>query len=302
MLSYGPNVQDIHSAARTPLELIQGSLNHLGSCLDIEEEVGATTHTVVVVKGLDARPVAVAFGRYLVGVLAGAVGHDAQISADLLAQGVDAQNELKKKVVSLVGATNNFTSEKGILFRDTKRNAWIAEGMVHGIMVLRATYPSDCVAGDVHAVASIHPIPTQQGLDSVALYLDGEQLVVAIGESKATKDHGTSELTKAAEIFADIDQDEYGVQLRSELMTFRAVISADLKPQVSEALWRNHRCYLPFITHETEFDLHAKRTVLDRLSPPVERKRLIALRIENFHEFFNAVADSMRSAVYQVVI
>jgi hypothetical protein len=266
------------------------------------EEAGATTHTVVVVRGLDASSVAVAFGRYLVGVLAGAVGHDAQISVDLLAQGADAQDELKKKVVSLVGATNNFTSDKEILFRDTKRNAWIAEGVLHGIMVLRANYPSECVAGDVHAVASIHAIPTQQGLDSVALYLDGEQLVVAIGESKASAEHGTSELTKAAQIFADIDQNQYGAQLRSELMTFKAVISADLKSQVSDALWRNSRCYLPFIAHETAFDLHAKREVLDKLSPPVNRKRLIALRIEDFHAFFDTVANAMRSAVSQVVI
>ncbi|MBQ0884983.1 hypothetical protein KBZ94_08520 [Streptomyces sp. RM72] len=295
-------MQDIHSAVGTPLEFIQGSLDHLGSRLDITEEAGAKTHTVVIVRGLDASSVAVAFGRYLVGVLAGAVGHDARISADLLAQGADAQAELKKKVISLVGLTNNFTSDKEILFRDTKRNAWIAEGVAHGILVLRANFPSECVTGAVQAVAGIHAIPTEQGLDSVALYLEGEQLVVAIGESKASAEHGTSELTKAAQQFADVDQDEYGVQLRSELMTFRAVISTDLKAQVSDALWRNNRCYLPFITHEVEFDLHAKRLVLERLSPPVHRKRLIALRIERFHGFFDTVADTMRSAVSQVVI
>ncbi|MFE8016307.1 hypothetical protein ACFU3O_26640 [Streptomyces antibioticus] len=296
-------MQDTHPSTGTPpLELIRQALEHLGHMVRLTEEAGATTHTVVVATGLEAPSVPESFGQYLVGVLAGAVGHDAQLSSDLLAQGVDAQAELQKKVISLIGNTNNFRTEKEILFRDTKRNAWMAEGIVHALMVLRAQHPSDCVVGAVHAVATLHPIPTQQGLDSVALYLDGTILVVAIGESKASRENGTDQLTEAAQIFRDIDNNQYGAQLRAELSTFKAILPPDLKAQVSDALWRNNRCYLPFIAHEAEFDLHARRLVLDRLSPPVDRKRLIALRLVDFHSFFDAVADSMRAAVPLVVI
>ncbi len=300
---YGRTVHNAHTSSNPPpLVLIEQALLHLESVVKLTEEPGASSHTVVVASGLEADQAPEAFGRYLVGVLAGAVGHDAQLSDFLLAEGVDAREELQKKVASLVGLTNIFDTDSKKLFRDTKRNAWMAEGVVHAIMVLRARSESDCVEGQVHAVASLHAIPTQQGLDSVALYLHGDELFVAIGESKASREDGSGQLTEAAKIFRNIDDNEYGAQLRSELATFRPIMPESLKSQVKEALWRERRCYLPFIAHETPFDLHGNRAVLQRLKPPLERRRLIAIKLSSFHNFFDRVADSMRATVPQVVI
>jgi len=38
------------------------------------------------------------------------------------------------------------------------------------------------------------------------------------------------------------------------------------------------------------------------LEPPVERRRLLALLLSDFHAFFDAVADAMRAALAEVVI
>jgi hypothetical protein len=154
----------------------------------------------------------------------------------------------------------------------------------------------------VHALTQPHQIPTQQGLDAVAIYSDGDGPVVAIGESKASRASGSEQLTKAAGIFANVDAGEYGPHLRSALLSLRRVLPDSLAPLVSDALWREHRCYLPLILHETSFDPEAERPVLARLLPPADRRRLLALRLDDFHAFFDAVADSMRIAVAEIVI
>jgi hypothetical protein len=55
------------------------------------------------------------------------------------------------------------------------------------------------------------------------------------------------------------------------------------------------------IVHQDEFDSMTRRPTLARLAPPIERRRVIIARLEEFHPFFDAVADAMRAAVPEVV-
>lgn len=288
--------------AGEPLQVIEEALEVLTASVTLRQLPKVGSHTAIVADGLEAPGVAVAFGRYLVGALAGAVDIDARLSEQLLARGVDAQAELVTTVRTLVGGSNKFSTLRDVRFRDTRRNAWIAEGVVHALLVLRARTDTACLTGPVYALTEPHQIPTQQGLDAVAVYVDAGGPVVAIGESKASRRDGSGQLTEAADIFAAVDSGDYGVALRSALMSLRRVLPPSVASEVKDSLWRDHRCYLPVILHETPFNPEAERQVLAKLAPPAERRRLLALRLTDFPAFFDAVADAMRAAVEEVVV
>ncbi|WP_159401085.1 hypothetical protein [Streptomyces sp. NRRL B-24484] len=288
--------------ALEPLDLVERALQDLQEELSFEEIEGAPTHTVISASGLESPSSTAAFGMYLVGALAGAVRHDAQLCADMLPSGIDGQQELTWAVTRLIGENNTFTSKPEISFRDTKRNAWIAEGVMHALLVVRARVENSLLSGPVNALAELHTIPTQQGLDAVAIYSEPSGPVVAIGESKASRLGGSAQLTEASQIFRDVDELKYGPELRSKLATLKMALPSEIAELVSNSLWLQHRCYFPMIVHELEFDLLAKRDALGRLLPSIERRRVIALRLKEFHDFFNSVADSMRSSVLKVVV
>lgn len=283
------------------LKVIDDALVDLEGAITLQELGEPASHIAIVAQGMDDPVVPTALGRYLVGALAGAVDLDARLSEALLARGVDAQAELAATVRALVRETNACLDASDERFRDTRRNAWIAEGLAHALLVVRARADTASLAGPVHALTQPHQIPTQQGLDTVAIYVDDRGPVVAIGESKASRADGSGQVTDAASIFAAIDNGDYGPHLRAALLSLRRVLPDNLASQVSNALWREHRCYLPVVVFETPFDPQASRQVLARLEPPAARRRLIALRLNNFHDFFDAVADSMRAAIVEVV-
>ncbi|MCA1607681.1 MAG: hypothetical protein LC775_19940 [Acidobacteria bacterium] len=288
--------------AKTAVELVDEALEEIARCVTLQEIPGASTHTAIAAYGLEQPSVSVALGRYLIGALAGIVGEDARLSAIMLEEGPDARAELKATLMRLIGDTNLFETEKAKRFRDTQRNAWIAEGIAHALSVVRARTDTAFLVGPVHALKAQHSIPSQQGLDMVAIYSDNSVAVVAIGESKASRNGGSDQLTEATSMFKKIDEGEYGVELRAEISSLRNVLSDDLATQVTGALWRKSRCYLPIIVHEVPFELTGRRPTLGELEPPVERRRLLALRLANFHAFFDAVADAMRAALTEVVI
>lgn len=284
-----------------PLAVIDEALHAIATSVTLRELPGVASHTAIVAEGLDAPLVTKSLGRYLTGAIAGAVDLDARLSQSLLAEGFDAQNEVANRVRRLVGDTNAYTTES-VRFRDTWRNAWIAEGVAHALLVVRARIDTPCLSGPVHALTPPHQLPTEPGLDAVAIYSDGDGPVVAIGETKASREAGSAQLTVAARIFTEVDAGEYGADLRSALVSLRRVLPDTVASRVSDALWREHRCYMPFIFHETSFNPLTERPVLARLKPVVNRRRLLALRLNDFHAFFDSVADAMRAAVPEIVV
>jgi hypothetical protein len=296
-------VVDVASALPTqgPMVLLDQALADLDAAISFSADAKASSHTVVWVHGLEDPRVPVALGRYLVGALAGAVDIDAALCEDLLARGADRRAEIAAIVADIIGHTNVFETPDAVMFRDTRRNAWIGEGTGHALLMLAARHESSFIKGRLCALSEVHPNPTRQGLDSVSTYVSQGVLIVAIGESKATCSHGSEQLTEAAKLFSDVDEGVYGPDLRAKLAAFRRFLPDDLAIQVSDSLWSHSSCYLPMLVHQDDFNLMGRRPTLAGLGPPVERRRVIVSKLTGFHAFFDAVADAMRAAVPEVV-
>ncbi len=288
--------------AASPLELLEVALDVLGETAQLQVVQGPTSHTAILVTQLDDAGVTTAIGRYLVGVIGGAVQHDARLSEALLPTGDVGREDVRAAVEAAVGATNTFQTVAEIRFRDRVRNAWIGEGVAHALIVVRSRVETCCLVGQVCAVSKPHDLPSMPGLDAVAIYSVNGDPFVAIGESKATRERGLDELRKAAGMFTKIDAATYGSALRAELGTLRQVLPVDLKDKVTDALWREAACYVPVIVHGEAFDHLADREWLASLSPPADRRRVLVIALPDFHGFFDAVADAMRTAVEEVVV
>lgn len=124
-----------------PLDLIEAGLSSVQAGVSYTERYSGT-HTVVHVAGLESALVTAGLGRVLAGVLAGAVRIDTSLASALLLKGVDERKELADCVKRLLGASNAFHGEGAVLFRDSKRNAWLAEGVLHVLLVAQNREPS----------------------------------------------------------------------------------------------------------------------------------------------------------------
>lgn len=82
---------------RTPLDIIEDAVAVLCARVRLVEAPGPSSHTAVVADGLDSPEVAEALGRYLLGVIAGAVQMDATLSAALLPEVPTAAPSLPRR-------------------------------------------------------------------------------------------------------------------------------------------------------------------------------------------------------------
>jgi hypothetical protein len=287
---------------KVPIDLLSDALDELGTAVAFSPGIATSSHTVVTVTGLEAPAVPVALGRYLIGALAGAVGLDARLSEQLLARGVNRQEELRRSVAALIGDNNVFPTDEDRQFRDTRRNAWIGEGVGHALLTLSAAKETPCLDGQVCALTAVHPTTTRQGLDSVSAYVQAGALGIAIGESKSTCSYASENLGHAVGLFLQIEQGEYQQDLRRELSAFRHVLPPELASQLRDSLWTDNASYLPMIVHQDPYDFMNHRPNLAKLAQPLTRRRVIVMRLAEFHAFFDAVADAMRAAVPEVVI
>jgi hypothetical protein len=287
---------------KAPKELIEDSIAEIASRVTLNESTSPASHTVVVASGLDDPIVAASVARYAVAFLAGWVLRNAEIGDRVGVAGVQHRDELHRIVDRIVLPSEGFSSDQLDNWRQTWRDAWIAEVVTHVLFVIRKSNVSACLNGDVVALLRPHPLPKRQGLDSLAIYDEADLAVVAVGETKASCDHGSDELTRACDLFDDVDAGAYGPDLRNALDVLADVLPPHLADQVSDGLWRDRRCYVPAVLHQTVFDASLPRPRLARLVPGVQRKRVLVLRFRALGVFFDAVAERMPSAVDELVI
>ncbi|MDA1363102.1 hypothetical protein O1R50_26045 [Glycomyces luteolus] len=293
-------VNEAHGKLGHPaVALVANALAELERGIKLVERPGPTSHTVLVGTGFETPSVTTALGRYLVGALANVVGLDARLSEELLAEWPNARAELDLDLLELLGPDNNFADPTAALTRDDTRNPWIAEGLLHALLVVRARTVTGLLPGTVHAIQDLHTNVKSPGIDLLAIY-DDDVTAVMIGECKATKSNGTDNLRKAAHFFRKVDAGEYGRELRKSIGALRTVLPETLRPKVTNALWQNRRCYVPAIAFAEKFDPHKERQHLAELQPPPTHRRLISIELVDFEGFFDAVADAMRAAVVEV--
>lgn len=285
----------------TPVELLESAIGDVARLVALTELEGASHHAIVAA-GLDLPEAQVAIGRYLTGVVAGAIEIDARLEAAMIPSGPRGRSDLDRDVRKLIGDTNGFRTVSEKRFRDQVRNAWIGEGVAHLLILVRSRVETACLDGHVHALTKPHVKPSTGGLDAVAIYEVDQQPYVAITESKATNEYGLKELRKAASMFAKIDHDGYNDELRASVGSLRKVVPEVLRSQIGDALWRHAACYVPAIVFGVAFDHLADRSWLESLVPPIDRRRVLLVGPADYHGFFDAVADAMRAAVEEIVI
>ena len=243
-----------------------------------------------------------ALARYAVALLAGWVQRNATIGTGIGVVGIEHRAEIQLLVDRVTVPPDGLTPALLDNWKRTWRNAWIAEVLTHALLLIRRDHPSDWILGDVVALLRPHPLPKRQGLDSVAIYEEDGSSVVAIGETKASRDHGSEQLTEACDIFDDVDEGLYGPDLRDAIDQLADVLPAYLAATISNDIWRNERCYAPAIVHQIQFDCATSRPRLRRLQPIKERKRVLLLTTSDFDRFNDDAAAAMPSAIAELVI
>jgi hypothetical protein len=245
--------------------------------------------------------VAPALGRYIVGVLMGAVEEDASLSEDLLDIHPDEAAEIRLHVDKLVRGSNEVPDQAAEHFRDHTRNPFITEVLAHALLVLRRARETACVAGSTVALKQPHPDPRRQGIDVVAIYDDGGAAVPVIGEAKSSRENGSAQLLRSAEFFASLDAGERGYEVRTELRALARFLPDALRESFAPRLWRDRCCYLPIIVHGQSLDVLEDRDEFASLKPPQDHVRVVGLELERFHQFFDDVADEIRLAVEELL-
>ena len=257
---------------------------------------------MIVAAGLDDPLVAPALGRYAWRSWPAGFNATPRLGIGTQSPGLTAARRSGRLVDRIVRQPDGLDRDGQLNWRRTWRNAWIAEVLTHALFVIRRSTVSAFLEGSVVGLLRPHPLPKRQGLDTVAIYDEDSVAVIAVGETKASCEHGSDELTNACDLFSDVDDGLYGPDLRDALDSLANVLPPALAEQALESLWLEARCYVPAVVHQSEFDAGRARARLAQLKPPRERKRVLVLRLAAFDDFFDAVASAMPGAIDELVV
>ncbi len=285
--------------SKDPLEVIEDALSVLDQRLVLRTVPGPSTHTVLVAADLEHPEVPPALGRYLVGVIAGAVDIDATLNRELFAVTADSRRETRRRVYKLARRSNAIRRKKDRRFRDYTRNPWIAEGIGHALLVLRKRGDTLCLEGPVRALKQLHSVPSEQGFDLLGLY-EHDSIGVVVGEAKASRSYGVTALDRAAKFFREVERGDRGPDIRAEVHALKWVLPEEVRADLKDAFWRQQATYLPVIAHACELGELDDHAGLGSLECPPSCRRLLALKLNDFHRFFDAVATEMRQSVEEL--
>jgi hypothetical protein len=219
-----------------------------------------------------------------------------------LARTPESWIEIRDHVLRLIGATNTFTTDAEETFRDTTRNPWIAEVLVHAILVLRGRRDCVCIEGEIRALKQPHPDPKRQGLDIVAIYEDeGVTPVMTLGEAKASRAYGPQRVNDTASFLADIDAGKRGVEIRQVVHGLKNSLPEELRDKLADGFWRDSCCYVPFVVHSAPAIKAVDHQGLGGLRPEARLRRLIAPELVDFYGFFDDIADSARAILNEML-
>ncbi len=253
------------------------------------------THHLLTITGIDGsaechQDLAV----YCVGQIAKAVQINLDIKADLLGvENEDARNQLIRDVYSVIGESND---DLTVRQKRDERDPWLFEALSHLLVHLSTKKKELLPVGTLIGLTMTHRGVNEPGLDLVAVYTN-TTVGIGIGESKCREDDPSAGLREAAETFEKVDLGDYAPELRRIVGQMRYAMSADYQGQITGAFWENERAYLPFIGYDANHNPQwtAERDALRSLAVPVTHIILVPLPIEEFRDFFDALAGEMRT-------
>jgi hypothetical protein len=268
-----------------------------GAAVLDEYEPCPGSHIVIRVTGLESDEAVGALGTYLTGLIAGLVAVDLSITERYVGALPEDAGQLRSEVERVIGTSNDVADH----FRDTRRNPWIAECLAHVLLMIAGGEPGPCVPGRIWAVTLPHDKVSQQGLDLVAVYEDDSLPALCIGESKASELSAAPHLNRSIRLFREIDARDRDYQIRVVMInSLEAHLPAELREQVPGMFWRDRRLYMPVIGYSavSDFDPTTNRpTTFGELLVALDRRRCVAIALNDFHTFFDGVSDAMRAAV-----
>lgn len=280
-----------------PDAAVNDALNVLADRLVVGEAHTNDSHTALDVSGLEDKAVINALGLYLVGVLAGIVRTNLQLSSVLLDRTPDGKAQLVADVEARLSPAADASTSAVADFAPNVRDPWIAEGIGHAILAVRNRVDTPCLNGPVAAIMVPHVKPSQQGLDLIAIYNEGGLPAIALGEAKATLENGSQRLTESIGFFREVEAGDRDVDIRMQVVLLREALDDSLQRGLSGGFWKQRACYLPLIAHGDDMDLTASRPALRAIARPVTHKRVIHCHPADYAQFFDEVAAAMREAV-----
>ena len=252
------------------------------------------SHWGVLISSIDTDDCMGSIGVYATALIAQIVGVDLVLSDALIGNRPAFTETLTLNVERTIGPNNELDDD----FRRYQRDPWITEALGHLLFALAKDVASDCVPGPVRALTLPHTQVREQGLDLVGVFeLDDGNVGICITESKASETNAGSQLAKAAKLFRALDDGERDADVLQALNLFRGYLAPNIRDALPDAMWTGERSYAPLLSFRTNFDpATARESTLGRLAPPVDRRRVIAVELQNYRAFFDGVADGMRAA------
>ena len=293
-----PNISILNIPAEPRSALMRDAVETLGGRLTLEvEDPCPGSHTLIRVGQIESPEAVEALGTYLVGLIAGVVAIDLRVSERYLGVGAEFAGQLQAEVERVVGSSNEISAG----FRDTRRNPWIAECLGHLLLMIAGDEPGVCVPGRVWAATVPHDKVSKQGLDLVAVYDEGGLPALCIGESKASSAYAASHLNSAIRLFREVDSRHRDYEIRLTMInSLDAHIPPEVRDRVPAMFWRDRRLYMPVIgsSADSDFDPATNRpTTFGSLLVALDQRRCVSVSMQDFHDFFDRVADSMRAAI-----
>lgn len=273
------------------------------SLLSLDELVQVTavtigTHKLLTIVGFDRSPdCLLCLAVYCVAQIANAVQVNLQIRADLL--GIDDQDsceQLLQDVYSVIGKSNEAKTPKQKKWKEDERDPWLFEALSHLCVHLSIRNPDLLPVGTLVALVPMHGKVKKQGLDLVSVYVS-PQIGLGIGECKARENNPWVGLQAAADKFQNVDMGNYDPELRTVVGLIRFAVPAEQRNQMTRAFWKEERAYLPIIGYNANHNPQwsSEQDALKELGVPPTHRLLIPLPLQDFRDFFDDLADAMRT-------
>jgi hypothetical protein len=281
----------------TPRQLAEAAVR-VRRAITVDEHA-TTSHRVAVVRGLDDVGVVENLGTYLVGAgFARAVRTSLRITRQRLQLEPQQAVVIRQAIDKVIGADNGVDR----VFKTDQRDPWIAEGIAHLVLWLSRRQAALAARGRIQALAPLHIQSKEQGIDLAALYLDGADLGVHIGEAKATENNATTNVAEAAAFFREIDAADpiRILQVVNVVQLLRESLRSDIDERVTDALWEDNRCYGAVVAYgngSSSFSPTRARHTYRNLAPGSQHVLLVCLCLDDYPRFFDHVANAMRGAI-----
>jgi len=260
--------------------------------LDSSLTVTATahdSHTCLQIEGFGTDATLTATAVYLVGSIAQCIQSNLAIRKALF-DDASREADLDADVRNVIGSRS-----ADELFKTTRRDPWIWEGISHLIVHLSRRsndfHPSGQVLVKTHVKYDVH----DHGLDLIALY-DAGDLGITAGESKAYLDDPSTAITDAANRLSEVDRSLRDAELRATVNQLRPALTSAQTKKLGGAFWRKERTYYPFVCcdEDAAVDWTKSRKALGRLEIPVAKRMLVPFTVPKARRVFDTISSRMR--------